>query len=100
MGWRGKLDDVIEKWYFPNGREGRNSDEDVHKNEDYGKIASNILHEVAEPTILLGHNQEEVLPNGLTELYDEYVYGDEDSDINEYTVVYDDGVDVKSSVEL
>ena len=26
-----------------------------------------------------------------------YVYGDEDRDINEYTVVYDDGVDVNSS---
>ena len=50
--------------------------------------------------LLLGRNQEEVLPTGVTELYNDYVYGDEDSDIYEYTVVYDDGVDVNSSVEL
>ena len=30
---------------------------------------------------------EEILPNGVTELYDDYVYGDEDRDINEYTVI-------------
>ena len=68
--------------------------------EDYGEIASNISLGVFEAMLLLGHNQEEVLPNGVTELYNDYVYGDEDSDIYEYTVVYDDGVDVNSSVEL
>ena len=51
-------------------------------------------------TNLLGQNQGEESPNGVTEHYDDYVYGDEDSDISEYTVVYDDGVDVNSSVEL
>ena len=49
---------------------------------------------------LLEHNQEEILPNGVTELYDDNVYGYEDRDINDYTVVYDDGVDVNSSVKI
>lgn len=49
--------------------------------------------------LLLGYNQKEVLPNGETELHEYYVQGDEDSDINEYTEVYDDGVDVDSSIE-
>ena len=51
-------------------------------------------------TNLLGQNQGEESTNGVTEHYDDYVYGDKDSDISEYTVVYDDGVDVNLSVEL
>ena len=99
-GYRGKMDDVLEKLYFPNGRENKSSDEEVDNIEDYGTIAANISHEVAEAMSLLGHNQKEILPKGVAELYDDYVCGDEDRDINEYTVVYDDGVDVNSSVEI
>ena len=53
-------------------------DEEVDNIEDYGTIAANILHKVAEGMSPLGHDQEEILHNGVTELYDDYVYGDEE----------------------
>ena len=54
------MDDPQEKSYFPNSREGKNSDREVDINEDCRRIAASISHEVAESVLLLDYNRGEV----------------------------------------
>ena len=66
----------------------------------YRMIPATIAHKVAQAILLLGYDREEVSPNSETELHDDYVQGDDDSDTNEYTVVNDDGIDLNLWVKF
>lgn len=64
-------------------------------------MAESIIGEVAQAMIEAWlQSRGTILPNGETELHDDYDYGNDDNDFDENSAVYDDEVALNLRVEL